>query len=183
MKLKNAKIGMAVVSLGMIGECVSGCRPIGTKGVIREIDENDSSMSLLIKWADRTDGWVSHKAVKAAETENSVEKENDMNIAEARMVAQRALTDENIKIEFDGYHTKATDIRTGKSGHAYCLREDRDNYDVAIGVAVAYNKVVKANTPKLYTATVYGLGEDECKQLKRECEHLGLDVYVEAEEE
>lgn len=183
MKLKNAKIGMTVVSLGLVGECVSGCRPVGTKGKISEIDKYDSTMPLLINWADRTSGWVSNKAVKAAEANGSVRKENDMNITEARMVAQKALTDENVKIEFDGYHTKATDIRTGKSGHAYCLREDRDNYDVAIGVAVAYNKVVKANTPKLYTATVYGLGEDECKQLKRECEHLGLDVYVEAEEE
>lgn len=183
MKLKNAKIGMAVVSLGMIGECKSGCRPIGTKGKISDIDEYDSTMPLLIEWSDRTSGWVNHKAVKAAEANNSVGKENDMNITEARMVAQTALTDENIKIEFDGYHTKATDIRTGKSGHAYCLREDRDNYDVAIGVAVAYNKVVKANTPKLYTATVYGLSEKECEQLTRECEALNLTVCVEAEDE
>ena len=183
MKLKNAKIGMVVVSLGMVGECVSGCRPYGTKGKISEIDKNDTTMSLLIDWADGTSGWVSHEAVKEAEVNSGVEKENDMDINKARMIAQKALTDENIKIEFDGYHTKATDIRTGKSGHAYCLREDRDNYDVAIGVAVAYNKVVKANAPKLYTATVYGLSEKECEQLTRECEALNLDVCVEAEDE
>lgn len=183
MRIEDCKIGMEIISKGYTGGIHERNYPEkGTKGIIKRIDPRDdiTGLKVYVLWEKAIEcgiktSWVS---------ENSLEErkeEKTMTITEARIIAQRALSDKNIRVEFDGYKTTATNISTGKTGVAYCLREDRDKYDVAIGVAIAYNKVTAVELPKLYTATVYGLEEKDKEQLIKGCKKLGLTISVEEE--
>ena len=160
MKIKNAVKGMEVVASSKNFKSPY-YPPYGTRGVIIRVGESD----LYVEWdydfrdtKTRDKKWFCDASdVEPLSKSKSNEKENKkMNkviLGWARSMAEEANNDKTIGITFDGYKTTAINTVTGRRETAYCMESDRENFDVSIGIAIAYSKIKGYSIPKALCPT------------------------------
>lgn len=157
MELKNAVNGMEVVATK--DKPNRYYPPRGTRGVIKKVGTAD----LYVKWdydfretSSRDNTWYCYASDVEPLSEVKKKENKKMNkvvLGWARSTTEMANKDKTVDITFDGYKTTAIDTRTGRRETAYCMESDRDNFDVSIGIAIAYAKIKGYAIPKALCPT------------------------------
>lgn len=157
MKIKDVVKGMEVVASKNIKSPYYP--PCGTRGVIIKVGQSDVYVAWDCDFRNTSTGdnkWycnVSDVEPLSKFNEKENKKMNKVVLGWARSTAEMANKDETIGITFDGYKTIAVDTTTGRRETAYCMESDRDNFDVSIGIAVAYAKIKGYSIPQALCPT------------------------------